>query len=81
MTAYQQLSSLIKKNLEMKKGVHFYFIRHGQSLLNITNSAAGWTDCDLSPKGREQATKMNKALSSHVNSFNSLHTSDLSRCR
>lgn len=81
MPNYRKLSQLLKKNLAIKKGVHFYFVRHGQSVLNITNSVVGWTDCELSPKGKEQSAKIHTALHDHVGSFNSFHTSDLKRCK
>ncbi len=50
-------------------------------MLNITNSVVGWTDCELSPKGKEQSTKIHTALREYVGSFNSFHTSDLQRCK
>jgi broad specificity phosphatase PhoE len=81
MPHHQKLGYLIKKNLTIKKGVHFYFVRHGQSVLNITNSVVGWTDCELSAKGKEQSTKIHTALREHVGSFQSYHTSDLQRCK
>ena len=31
-------------------------VRHGQSVWNVDNLFTGWTDVDLSPKGREEAT-------------------------
>jgi bisphosphoglycerate-dependent phosphoglycerate mutase len=81
MQHYRKLSELLKTNLAKNKGIHFYFIRHGQSVLNITNSVVGWTDCELSPKGREQSAKIHAALHEHVGSFHGFHTSDLKRCK
>jgi 2,3-bisphosphoglycerate-dependent phosphoglycerate mutase len=81
MPVYKKLSELLSKNLAKKDGIHFYFLRHGQSTLNITNSVVGWTDVELSPKGRDQSMKINKALLPHIESFTSIHTSDLKRCK
>ena len=33
------------------------FIRHGESIWNKENLFTGWTDVDLSEKGREEATQ------------------------
>ena len=41
----------------MKK---IFFIRHGQSVMNVAELASGHTDTPLTPIGKEQATKAGK---------------------
>lgn len=43
----------------MKKIV---LLRHGQSLWNLENRFTGWTDVDLSEKGREEAAEAGKIM-------------------
>lgn len=38
------------------------FLRHGQSQWNLENRFTGWTDVDLSEKGREEARNAGKAI-------------------
>lgn len=37
-------------------------LRHGQSQWNLENRFTGWTDVDLSPKGREEAAEAGRAI-------------------
>ena len=37
-------------------------IRHGESVWNMENRFTGWTDVDLSVKGRREARQAGKAL-------------------
>ena len=37
-------------------------VRHGQSVWNVDNLFTGWTDVDLSPKGREEATNAGREI-------------------
>ena len=37
-------------------------VRHGQSLWNLENLFTGWTDIDLAPQGREEATRAGRQL-------------------
>lgn len=37
-------------------------IRHGESVWNKENRFTGWTDVDLSDKGREEATNAGRIL-------------------
>lgn len=65
MTSLLRLSETIEKYLSLT-GIHFYFIRHGQSLANHSGSVVGWSDSKLSVKGREQANKLYRAFYPHV---------------
>ena len=37
-------------------------VRHGQSVWNVDNLFTGWTDVDLSPKGREEAANAGREI-------------------
>jgi len=37
-------------------------LRHGESIWNKENRFTGWTDVDLTDKGREEAAEAGKAL-------------------
>ncbi len=41
---------------------HLILLRHGQSLWNLENLFTGWTDVDLSPKGREEASEAGRLI-------------------
>lgn len=41
---------------------HLILIRHGQSLWNLENRFTGWTDVELSDKGREEARDAGRKL-------------------
>src|SRR5215467_2624857 len=60
----------------MKKLV---LLRHGQSVWNEENRFTGWTDVDLSRRGREEALEAGKLLKSHGYSFDCAYTSLLKR--
>lgn len=45
--------------MTMKKII---LIRHGQSEWNLSNRFTGWTDVDLSPKGREEAAEAGRLM-------------------
>jgi 2,3-bisphosphoglycerate-dependent phosphoglycerate mutase len=49
-------------------------IRHGQSIWNAENRFTGWTNVELSEKGKIEALEAGKLLSQI--SINSVHTSD-----
>ena len=38
-------------------------LRHGQSTWNLENRFTGWTDVDLSARGREEATQAGRDMS------------------
>ncbi|MGH7490891.1 MAG: 2,3-diphosphoglycerate-dependent phosphoglycerate mutase [bacterium] len=60
----------------MKKLV---LLRHGESVWNKENRFTGWTDVDLSEKGREEAQKAGQLLKENGLSFDLAFTSVLKR--
>ena len=52
-------------------------LRHGESIWNKENLFTGWTDVDLSEKGREEATQAGKLLKEAVDIVS---TSLIRRC-
>jgi len=54
-------------------------LRHGQSVWNEENRFTGWTDVDLSRRGREEAMEAGRLLKSHDYSFDRAFTSVLKR--
>ena len=54
-------------------------LRHGQSVWNEENRFTGWTDVDLSRRGREEALEAGRLLKSHGYSFDCAFTSLLKR--
>jgi 2,3-bisphosphoglycerate-dependent phosphoglycerate mutase len=53
--------------------------RHGQSAWNEENRFTGWTDVDLSRRGRQEALEAGRLLKSHVYCFDCAYTSLLKR--
>jgi bisphosphoglycerate-dependent phosphoglycerate mutase family 1 len=54
-------------------------LRHGQSVWNEENRFTGWTDVDLSRRGREEALEAGRLLKSHDYSFDCAFTFLLKR--
>lgn len=54
-------------------------LRHGESIWNQTNRFTGWTDVDLSEKGREEAREGGQVLRSEGYTFDQAYTSVLKR--
>jgi 2,3-bisphosphoglycerate-dependent phosphoglycerate mutase len=54
-------------------------LRHGQSVWNEENRFTGWTDVDLSKRGREEALEAGRLLKSQAYSFDHAYTSLLKR--
>ena len=54
-------------------------IRHGESIWNKENLFTGWTDVDLSEKGREEATQAGRMLKEQEFHFDLAYTSVLKR--
>ena len=57
----------------------FALLRHGESIWNRENRFTGWTDVDLSSKGREQAHEAGRVLRKHGLTFDVAYTSVLKR--
>lgn len=54
-------------------------VRHGESIWNKENRFTGWTDVDLSEKGREEAENAGKVLKADGYDFDLAYTSVLKR--
>lgn len=54
-------------------------IRHGESVWNKENRFTGWTDVDLSEKGRDEASQAGRILKAEGLHFDLAHTSVLKR--
>lgn len=54
-------------------------LRHGESIWNKENRFTGWTDVDLSEKGKEEAKKAGQLLKSEGYNFDIAYTSVLKR--
>jgi 2,3-bisphosphoglycerate-dependent phosphoglycerate mutase len=54
-------------------------LRHGQSTWNEENRFTGWTDVDLTAKGRAEASEAGRLLKAEGHSFDAVYTSLLTR--
>lgn len=54
-------------------------LRHGESIWNKENRFTGWTDVDLSEKGKEEAQKAGEVLKAEGYNFDIAYTSVLKR--
>lgn len=54
-------------------------MRHGESQWNLENRFTGWTDVDLTEKGREEARKAGELLKAEGYEFDLAYTSVLTR--
>lgn len=54
-------------------------LRHGESTWNKENRFTGWTDVDLSDKGREEAREAGRLMGAEKYEFDVAHTSVLKR--
>ncbi|HBZ57629.1 MAG TPA: phosphoglyceromutase, partial [Sutterella sp.] len=54
-------------------------LRHGQSQWNLENRFTGWTDVDLTDRGREEARKAAELLKAGGYTFDIAYTSVLKR--
>ncbi|MBP8683496.1 MAG: histidine phosphatase family protein [Trichococcus sp.] len=61
----------------MKKGVTFYFMRHGETYLNKYNRMQGWSDTPLTPRGRRDVMRSGAGLGDVK--FDAVYCSDLRR--
>jgi 2,3-bisphosphoglycerate-dependent phosphoglycerate mutase len=59
--------------------IKLVLLRHGESTWNKENRFTGWTDVDLSDKGREEAHKAGQLLKNEGYSFDMAYTSVLKR--
>ena len=62
----------------MKK-VHFYYVRHGETVFNIEDRLQGACDSPLTEKGVKEGIKAGELLKDVE--FRAVHSSDLKRCR
>ena len=59
--------------------IKLVLIRHGESVWNKENRFTGWTDVDLSEKGRAEASRAGKLLQAEGYTFDIAYTSVLKR--
>jgi 2,3-bisphosphoglycerate-dependent phosphoglycerate mutase len=59
--------------------IKLVLLRHGESLWNKENRFTGWTDVDLSEKGRDEALKAGNLLKEQGYIFDAAYTSVLKR--
>ncbi len=59
--------------------IKLVLLRHGESLWNKENRFTGWTDVDLSDKGKEEARKAGQILKEQGYIFDNAYTSVLKR--
>ncbi len=59
--------------------IKLVLLRHGESEWNLANRFTGWTDVDLTERGREQARQAGLALRENGFTFDCAHTSVLTR--
>jgi 2,3-bisphosphoglycerate-dependent phosphoglycerate mutase len=70
---------LCNEELKMEKKYKFVLIRHGQSTWNLENRFTGWTDVDLTEKGRIEARTGGDILKEKNYTFDIAFTSVLKR--
>jgi 2,3-bisphosphoglycerate-dependent phosphoglycerate mutase len=59
--------------------INLVLLRHGESTWNLENRFTGWTDVDLTPRGREEAQEAGRLLADGGFTFDVAHTSLLKR--
>ena len=59
--------------------IKLVLLRHGESTWNLENRFTGWTDVDLTPRGREEAKEAGRLLREGGYLFDVAHTSLLKR--
>ena len=59
--------------------IKIVLLRHGESTWNLENRFTGWTDVDLTEKGRAEASQAGKLLLKHGFTFDLAYTSVLKR--
>lgn len=59
--------------------INLVLVRHGESTWNKENRFTGWTDVDLSDKGKEEAQKAGRILKEQGYTFDVAYTSVLKR--
>jgi len=59
--------------------IKLVLVRHGESIWNMENRFTGWTDVDLSDKGKQEALKAGRVLREEGFIFDAAYTSVLQR--
>ena len=59
--------------------IKLVLLRHGESTWNVDNRFTGWTDVDLSPRGRDEAREAGRLLAEGGFTFDVAYTSLLKR--
>jgi len=60
-----------------QKNITFYFVRHGETILNVLNRAQGWSDSVLTKKGEQNVRSTGKYLKDIP--FTTIYSSDSHR--
>ena len=63
----------------IKSPIKLVLLRHGESVWNKENRFTGWTDVDLSEKGRDEAVRAGRTLKQEKFTFDVCHASVLKR--
>lgn len=58
----RELGTLKEDKVCEQPPVHFYVVRHGQTLFNVMGKIQGWCDTPLTPKGRYEAQALGRML-------------------
>jgi len=61
----------------MQGSLELWLVRHGETTYSESRLLAGWTDCPLTERGREQAKALSPVLGE--NRFHAVWSSDLAR--
>ena len=67
------------KNKQKNNTIKLVLLRHGESLWNKENLFSGWTDVDLSDRGREEVLQAGQILKENGFTFDVAYTSVLKR--
>lgn len=59
--------------------IQLILVRHGQSVWNFENRFTGWTDVELTQKGKQEAIESGKVLKKYGFTFDVIYTSVLKR--
>lgn len=72
-------TTVLNKNEQQKGKIQLVLIRHGESEWNKENLFSGWTDVDLSDRGREEVLQAGQILKERGFTFDVAFTSVLKR--
>lgn len=73
------MSTPAHNNSHLMPSTRLYAVRHGESIWNVEGRLAGWTDIELTERGRAQASALRPLL--QARQFDSVWSSPLLRAR